>query len=153
MWLARDKTLYDSHSNSPIHFKETTNCDFISRAHRQVALKILKADASENNQELSMLLALSNSHLNHPGKAHVIELLDHFHHKGPNGNHLCLVLPVMISDGEGMTISGMPHSAGYVQMVSHQILLGLDFLHKSSIVHCGKSALYRSLMQSYAYPI
>ncbi|KAG2415089.1 hypothetical protein HFD88_006280 [Aspergillus terreus] len=103
---------------------------------RQVALKILKAEISKNNTELPMLLRVSASHGNHPGKTNVIELLDHIYHTGPNGTHLCLVFPVMVSDGQAMSITGVLHCAGYVQTVSRQILLGLDFLHQSGIVHC-----------------
>lgn len=106
------------------------------RTHRQVALKILKADASKDNRELSTLLRLSSVDSGHPGKVHVLELLDYFEHHGPNGTHLCLVLPVMISDGEGMTVSGTLHPADYVRAVSKQILFGLDFLHKLGIIHC-----------------
>ncbi|KAE8340205.1 hypothetical protein BDV24DRAFT_175485 [Aspergillus arachidicola] len=103
---------------------------------QQVALKILKADASKDSKGLSILLHLSDSDLQHPGKNHLMQLLDHFEHHGPNGTHLCLVLPVMVSDGEAMTITGRPHYAAYVQEVSRQILLGLDFLHRSGIIHC-----------------
>ncbi|KAL4999226.1 kinase-like protein [Aspergillus recurvatus] len=103
---------------------------------QQVVLKISKAEASEDNRELSCLLALSDSGMGHPGKRHVIELLDYFYHTGPNGTHLCLVFPVRISDGEAMTISGNPREAGYIRTISRQLLLGLDFLHQSGIVHC-----------------
>lgn len=85
-----------------------------------------------------MLLSLSESDIDHPGRRHVVELLDHFYHEGPNGNHLCLVLPAMVSDGQAMVTTGTPHQAGYIQLLSCQILLGLDFLHQSGIVHCGK---------------
>ncbi|KAL4766062.1 kinase-like domain-containing protein [Aspergillus foveolatus] len=71
-----------------------------------------------------------------PGKRHVIDLLDHFYHTGPNGTHLCLIFPVMISDGGGKTISGKTQEAGYIRAISRQILLGLDFLHHLGIVHC-----------------
>ncbi|KAL1867615.1 hypothetical protein Plec18167_008615 [Paecilomyces lecythidis] len=67
---------------------------------------------------------------------HVLELLDHFEHHGPNGTHLCLVLPVMISDGAGMTVTMTSHSADYVRAISKQILFGLDFLHRLGIIHC-----------------
>lgn len=79
--------------------------------------------------------------MDHPGKRHVIELLDHFYHTGPNGTHLCLVFPVMISDGGALTISGNPQEAGYIRAISSQLLLGLDFIHQSGIVHCGMSEL------------
>ncbi|KAB8244256.1 kinase-like domain-containing protein [Aspergillus flavus] len=103
---------------------------------QQVVLKILKADASKDNKELSILLQLSGSALEYPGKNHLMNLLDHFEHHSPNGTHLCLVLLVMISDGEAVTITGRPHYAADIQEVSRQILLGLDFLHTSDIIHC-----------------
>ncbi|OJJ46586.1 hypothetical protein ASPZODRAFT_132656 [Penicilliopsis zonata CBS 506.65] len=107
------------------------------KIQRQVALKILKADASSENRELGILLNLASCDLDHPGRAHVIELLDHFYHQGPNGTHLCLVLPVMVSDGSSMTVSGKPHSSGYVRTICRQLLLGtIDFLHHLGIVHC-----------------
>ncbi|KAI9926334.1 hypothetical protein MW887_004098 [Aspergillus wentii] len=100
----------------------------------QVALKILKADASTNSNEASTLLELAES--SHPGKRHVIELLDSFTHDGPNGRHLCLVLPVMVSDGQGMADAGKPHQVGCVRAIARQLVLGLDFLHSLGIVHC-----------------
>ncbi|KAF9890044.1 hypothetical protein FE257_006724 [Aspergillus nanangensis] len=103
---------------------------------QHVALKILKADASKRDKELSVFLHLAAVNLDHPGKGHVLELLDHFKHDGPNGTHLCLVLPVMVSDGEEMTVNRKPHQAAYVQSISKQILLGLDFLHTLGIAHC-----------------
>ncbi|KAL5044238.1 hypothetical protein BDW71DRAFT_199109 [Aspergillus fruticulosus] len=107
--------------------------DILIRKH--IALKI-KADASKKDKELPVLLRLAAVNLDHPGKGHVLELLDHFKHDGPNGTHLFLVLPVMISDGEGMTVNAKPHQAAYVQSISKQILLGLEFLHTLDIVHC-----------------
>ncbi|PYI31120.1 serine protein kinase [Aspergillus indologenus CBS 114.80] len=103
---------------------------------RQVVLKISKSEATEDSRELSFLLTLSGSDTDHPGKGHVVGILDYFSHTGPNGTHLCLVFPAMISDGEAMTISGKPRGVGYIQTVSRQILLGLDLLHQSGIVHC-----------------
>lgn len=66
-----------------------------------------------------------------------MQLLDHFEHEGPNGLHLCLVLPVMMSDGEAMTIRARPRYASYIREVSRQILLGLDFLHDRGLIHSG----------------
>ncbi|OAX78706.1 hypothetical protein ACJ72_06984 [Emergomyces africanus] len=47
--------------------------------------------------ELEMLRHIQQkSHLStNPGRSHVISHLDHFHHRGANGNHVCFVLPVM----------------------------------------------------------
>lgn len=113
----------------------------LPRLQRQVALKIVKSENSKNNKELSTFLRLSASRLEHPGKAHVIELLDYFEHDGPNGTHLCLVLPAMLSDGTAMTVTRRPHDAAYVQAISNQISLGLDFLHTLDLVHYGRLVL------------
>ncbi|KAL5044810.1 hypothetical protein BDW71DRAFT_185419 [Aspergillus fruticulosus] len=100
---------------------------------KHVALKIVKADASKESKELDILLYLSQK--DHPGKCHVVEILDHFYHDGPNGSHLSLVLPFMLLDGHGMTVTGKPHNAAYVRSISKQIILGLDFLHSQGMVH------------------
>ncbi|RAK80077.1 serine protein kinase [Aspergillus fijiensis CBS 313.89] len=121
-WLAKDRQLL--------------GCNALQGLATGV-LKISKSEASQSNSELSFLLTLSCSDTAHPGRRHVVEILDHFSHTGPNGTHLCLVFPAMISDGEAMTISGKPREAEYTRAVSRQILLGLDFLHQSGIVHCG----------------
>lgn len=76
--------------------------------------------------------------MDHPGKQYITELLDHFEHDGPNGTYLCLVFPVMVSDGKEMVFIRNPRSIEYVRNVSEQILLGLDLLHEQGLVHCGK---------------
>lgn len=50
----------------------------------------------------------------------------------------------MISDLQEMIVTWTPRQAGYVETMSHQILLGLDFLHRSDIAHCGKLIQARS---------
>ncbi|KAJ5836243.1 hypothetical protein N7447_002269, partial [Penicillium robsamsonii] len=70
-----------------------------NRLQRDVTLKILKATASEKSKELPVLIQLSQPGIPHPGKEHVLSLLGHFEHNGPNGLHLCLVFPPMLSDG------------------------------------------------------
>lgn len=100
-------------------------------------LKILKADVSSNSRECSILLHLSRADTYHPGKNHFLRLLDQFERKGPNGVHLCLVFPVMMSDGEAMTVRENPRCSGYVREISKQILLGLDFLHDQGLIHGG----------------
>lgn len=102
-----------------------------------VTLKILKADVSSNSGELRVLNHLLRTKALHPGRDHVVQLLDHFQHQGPNGLHSCLVFSVMLSDGDAMTIQEKPHYSGYVRMVSRQILLGLDYLHNQGLMHGG----------------
>ncbi|ODH16248.1 CMGC/SRPK protein kinase [Paracoccidioides brasiliensis] len=79
------------------------------RFQQQVAMKVLKAKASQQSKELEILLHLSRPEVQHAGKTNVLELLDYFEHQGPNGTHLCLVFP---------------------------IILGLEYIHASGLIHC-----------------
>ncbi|KAJ6184844.1 serine protein kinase [Penicillium mononematosum] len=72
------------------------------------------------------------------GRDHIIELLDHFEHTGPNGLHLVLVFPAMLSDGERICERGKPRSAGYIRSISLRIIIALEFLHMQGFVHTGK---------------
>jgi serine/threonine-protein kinase SRPK3 len=137
VWLAKDTRLYSLPLVSYFVRDYHTYTFPSSRLETYVTLKILKADVSSNSRELSILLHLSRPDTYHPGKNHVLQLLDHFEHKGPNGLHLCLVFPVMMSDGEAMTVRGNPRYSGYVREISNQILLGLNYLHDQGLVHGG----------------
>lgn len=117
------KTL-SRHSRSH-HFPLTIDFLLSSSLQTYVTLKILKADVSKDSRELAILHHLSTSDPHRPGKDHV------------NGVHLCLVFPVMLSDGQVMTIRRQPRNAGYVREISKQILLGLDFLHETNLIHSG----------------
>ncbi|KAF8251278.1 hypothetical protein K440DRAFT_540207 [Wilcoxina mikolae CBS 423.85] len=59
------------------------------------ALKITTADVSSQAGELKALLQLRDAKFQHLGHQNVLQLLDYFNHKGPNGSHLCLVLEAM----------------------------------------------------------
>lgn len=91
--------------------------------------------------ELRVLLHLCDDKSKHPGRRHVMPLLDHFIHDGPNGSHLCLVFPVMWSDLGSMTDEDEPYPPDYLLALSKQILLGLDFLHTRDIIHGGRSTI------------
>lgn len=137
VWLATDTRLYFL-LLFPISARDYQTYAFLSsRLQRYVILKILKADISSDKRELSILLHLSKSDTHHPGKNHVLQLLDHFEHKGPNGLHLCLVFPAMMSDGDAMTVRRRPRHLGYIREVSRQILLGLSYIHDHGLIHGG----------------
>lgn len=102
-----------------------------------MALKILKADVSRDSRELAILLHLSKNDMNCSRKNNVLQLLDYFEHSGPNGLHLCLVFPAMMSDGEAMTVREKPRHPEYVREISKQILQGLNFIHDQGFVHGG----------------
>ncbi|KAJ5975399.1 hypothetical protein N7481_009106 [Penicillium waksmanii] len=106
-----------------------------TRLQKYVTLKILKANVSCGSQELSILLHLSKTSTDCPGRNNVLQLLDHFEHRGPNGLHLCLVFPVMISDGEAMTVRERPRYPDYVREISKQLLQGLNLIHDQGLIH------------------
>ncbi|KAL9635251.1 MAG: hypothetical protein Q9204_002683 [Flavoplaca sp. TL-2023a] len=74
----------------------------------------------------------------HPGYKHVVCLLDEFRHAGPHGVHVCLVFEVM---GEDLVALGRRYCdqklpVHLVKQVARQLLLGLDYLHRScKVVH------------------
>ena len=112
----------------------------VPRLQKDVTLKIIKADALKTSKELSILLQLSKTKISYPGKDHIIELLDHFEHMGPNGLHLVLVHPAMLPDGERICERGKPQSAGYIRAVSLQVVCALEFLHMQGFVHTGRAS-------------
>lgn len=62
---------------------------------RYVALKIIIAQATSSQTELSILARLSAVAPNEPDSQHITVLLDEFQHHGPNGKHQCLVFEPM----------------------------------------------------------
>lgn len=102
------------------------------------------AKASAISTELSILDYLSK--LEDPHARHVMEVLDFFHHEGPNGKHLCMVFEPMGSTAASLVEElpeNQPKMRGkrqrYPKWVAKRILLhalrGLAFLHQNGVVH------------------
>lgn len=76
----------------------------------------------------------------HGGSAHVLHLLDKFKHRGPNGEHVCLVFDVL---GHHLDFQTARYEDGKlpvkaVKIIARQLLLGLDYLHREcGIIHTG----------------
>lgn len=69
---------------------------------RHVAIKIVRSSKSYTEaakDEIRILEKVNDGPADHPGKRHIVQLLDHFIHKGPNGDHVCMVFEVL---GENM---------------------------------------------------
>ncbi|RAK98168.1 serine protein kinase [Aspergillus ibericus CBS 121593] len=119
----------------------------------EVSLKVLQASASKNNRELAMHQRLATTRTaDHPGKGnnHVVELLDHFYHEGPNGRHLCLVFPAMVSDVRAMVTSGAPLNARDLGNLARQVLRGVQTLHAAGIGFCDLRP--ENIMVAYPVP-
>lgn len=110
------------------------------------AIKILTADASSTETESKILCWSSEMISDHPGKFHVISLLDTFEHKGPNGQHKCFVFEVMGPSAASMVehlpsnlhSPTAPHDkypTWMAKSILRQTLIAIDFLHQAGIVH------------------
>ena len=63
--------------------------------HCHVAMKVVRSAKHYTEtaiDEIKLLDKVTTSDIHHPGHQHVIQLLDTFTHKGPNGVHVVMVL-------------------------------------------------------------
>lgn len=109
--------------------------------NRHVALKIVKSAhhyTETAEDEIRLLQRVVSASPDHPGRRHVVSLLDSFRHRGPNGSHVCMVFEVLGENLLGLIkryqYRGVPEHI--VRQISKQVLLGLDYLHrKCGIIH------------------
>lgn len=106
-----------------------------------VAMKIVRLAKHYTEtavDEIKLLDKVTTSDLNHPGHQHVIQLLDTFTHKGPNGVHVVMVFEVLGENLLGLIRRykhrGIP--TVFVKQIAKQLLASLDFLHrKCGVIH------------------
>lgn len=106
-----------------------------------VAMKIVKSAKHYTEtaiDEIKLLDKVTTSDIHHPGHKHVIQLLDTFMHKGPNGIHAVMVFEVLGENLLGLIRKykhrGIP--VMYVKQIAKQLLSALDFLHrKCGVIH------------------
>ena len=108
---------------------------------KHVALKVVRSAAHYTEtaiDEIKLLNKIVQAKPEHPGRKHVVSLLDSFEHKGPNGTHVCMVFEVLGENLLGLIKKwnhrGIP--TPLVKQITKQVLLGLDYLHREcGIIH------------------
>ncbi|KAF7858011.1 hypothetical protein EAF04_009367 [Stromatinia cepivora] len=111
-----------------------------NKRERYVAVKVLASRLSSGSPEVPILRAMKDSP-GHIGKSHVMSLLDHFTHRGPNGVHLCLVSEVggpsikQFNDCPGEYKGSRRLEASVARNVCLQVINGLDYIHTTGIAH------------------
>lgn len=110
-----------------------------TKTQKYVALKLQKSAPEFVQAALHEIEVLSAITENDPGnKKCVVQLVDHFKHRGPNGQHLCMVLEFL-----GDSILHLIRYNRYkglnlnkVREICRCILIGLDYLHRElRIIH------------------
>jgi serine/threonine-protein kinase SRPK3 len=130
VWLARD--------NLYALLRSTANR---IRKNRHVALKVVRSATQYKEtalDEIKLLEKISSANPAHPGRQHIVSLLDHFEHSGPNGEHVCLVFEALgesvLSTIKRYQYRGLP--IHIVKQITKQVLLGLDYLHREcGVIH------------------
>ncbi|KAL4787143.1 kinase-like protein [Aspergillus varians] len=108
---------------------------------KHVALKVVRSAAHYTEtaiDEIKLLNRIVQANPSHPGRKHVVSLLDSFEHKGPHGVHVCMVFEVLGENLLGLIKKwnhrGIPMAL--VKQITKQVLLGLDYMHREcGIIH------------------
>lgn len=101
--------------------------------HRNVAIKVLMANASSN--DLDILTYLRDHGGNHSS---IANLQDVFTVHGPNGHHQCLVLDIAGPSLKQLVADNVSLAGRSARLATQKIAEGVAHLHSVGICHGGK---------------
>lgn len=117
---------------------------------RACAVKVMQAATSQKHykKEVGFLAELSKNgdevSVEEAYKNHLAVPQEHFWHDGPNGRHLCIVMPVL---GPSIALAKAFEDVNLLKDVCSQISRGLAFLHGKGMAH-GDLHHHNILLQS-----
>lgn len=105
-----------------------------------VAMKVLSAQCYSGQLdifELEILNQLREADPEHPGHPSIRHLIDAFEHEGPNGNHVCMIFPLMAQAlykfGQMFEPPTVP--GNILKKFTKQVLAAIDYAHSQGIIH------------------
>lgn len=106
---------------------------------------------SQITRELQNLKHLERHSRGSLSTHYIVQLLDSFTHKGPNGVHPCLVFELL---GPSVDKALADYHEGHdklcsdtVLRMSTQLLEAVKFIHSAGLCHGGESGFFYSLLQ------
>jgi len=135
--------------------------DIVEKRYR--AMKVLSAECygrgpGKDIFERDILMHLQNADPQHPGFPYISRLVDCFSEKGPCGIHAVFIFDIMVE-----TLGSFAEEFEYCRLPPpllkrfvKQLLLALDYAHKSGVIHTGLYLLFRKtprdiLIKKYRY--
>ena len=108
-----------------------------------VALKILSADTSQTSHELGVYQHLDAVSAWLPGHIPLAHLRNHFDIQGPNGTHVCLVLPFLGPSISSLRIYGETRKIrpDIARKVALEVVQTVSQVHESGVALGGTSHL------------
>lgn len=100
-------------------------------------------DESHRHHELEVLKHLRDRFdENEDGNQHVVRILDHFDHQGPNGLHHCIVAELLgpsLASHIDELYDDEIFPPELAKRFVFQVALGVKYLHKRNVVHGGNA--------------